>query len=192
MSKVINIFKNKKLLGGVVLLVLIGVGIFSYEVVSFKNKAEAEEQRVLEMKEKEAKQDIKEQENSKSNDTTQVEIHTHNWKEVYEEVYYQEEGHYESILVSEGWMEYRPSYVSVSYKKCTACEADIDGQEDEHLNIHIQNGEEANCVDGERQVNEGTEEIYHPAEYNNKWVVDIPARTESVLSGYKCECGETK
>ncbi|MEG2017576.1 MAG: hypothetical protein RR128_03860 [Clostridium sp.] len=202
MSKVMKLFKNKKLLVGVALVAIIGVGIFTYERVSFKNKAEAEEQnllrkeaeeqRLLAIKEKEAQQDLKEQENSKSNDTTPVEIHTHNWKEVYEEVYYEEEGHYESILVSEGWMENIPSYVSVSLGMCSLCKGDIEANAEEHLNMHTQNGEEAEYVIGEKQVHEGDFEKYHPAQYVQKWVVDTPARTESVLSGYKCECGETK
>ncbi|WP_404987545.1 hypothetical protein [Clostridium culturomicium] len=202
MSKVIKLLKNNKLLAGAVLIVLIGVGIFTGEIVSTKNEAEAEEQsllrketeeqRLLAMKEKAVQQELKEQENKTSNDTTQVEIHTHNWQEVYEEVYYQEEGHYESILVSEGWMEKIPSYVSVTYGMCSLCKDDIEGRVEEHLNIHIQNGEEAQYVNGEKQVHEGHFEKYHPAQYENKWVVDRPARTESILSGYKCECGETK
>lgn len=70
MSKGMKLFKNKKLLVGVALVAIIGVGIFTYERVSFKNKAEAEEQRLLKkeaeeqrllaMKEKEAQQDLKE------------------------------------------------------------------------------------------------------------------------------------
>lgn len=202
MSKIIKLIKNKKLEVGAVLIVLIGTGMFAYEIVSLKNKAEAEEQsllrkeaeeqRLLAMKEKEDQQDLKEQENSTNNEGSQVDTHTHNWQEVYEEVYYEEEGHYESILVKEGWTENIPSYVSVSYGMCSLCKADIECHVEEHLNIHTQNGEEAQYVMGEKQVHEGYFEKYHPAEYNNTWVVDTPARIESVLSGYECECGEIK
>ena len=43
-----------------------------------------------------------------------------------------------------------------------------------------------------KKVQTGTNKINHEAVYENKWVVDKSAWTETVTTGYKCSCGATK
>jgi len=128
--------------------------------------------------------------NSTSNTTS---THTHNWVEVYKDVYHAEEGHYENVLVKEAWIETVPVYEEQYRAICNTCGADITGNEGSHMRNHMLNGENGSYKNVPMQVQTGTNTINHDAVYEQKWVVDRASWTEQVLSGYKCSsCGETK
>ena len=125
--------------------------------------------------------------------TSNKNTHTHNWVEVYKDVYHAEEGHYENVLVKEAWTESVPIYEEQYRAICNTCGADITGNEGSHIRNHMLNGENGSYKNVPMQVQVGTNTINHDAVYEKKWIVDKQAWTEKVLSGYKCnECGSTK
>ena len=131
---------------------------------------------------------VKEQVNTSNKNT-----HTHNWVEVYKDVYHAEEGHYENVLVKEAWTESVPVYEEQYRAICNTCGADITSNYIEHTRNHMLNGEGGSYKNVPMQVQVGTNTITHDAVYEKKYVVDKQAWTESVLSGYKCNgCGATK
>lgn len=130
---------------------------------------------------------------SYSNNSTPV--HTHSWAEVYKDVYHEEEGHYENVLVKEAWTETIPVYEEKIVGICNGCGKDITGQENAHMKEQMLAGNYScgSWRDEVRQVQIGTNTINHDAVYEKKWIIDRAAWTEKVLSGYKCSsCGETK
>ena len=125
--------------------------------------------------------------------TSNKNTHTHNWVEVYKDVYHAEEGHYENVLVKEAWTESVPVYEEQYRAICNTCGADITSNYIEHSKNHMLNGENGSYKNVPMQVQVGTNTINHDAVYEKKWIVDKQAWTEKVLSGYKCnECGSTK
>ena len=104
-----------------------------------------------------------------------------------------EEGHYEDVLVSGA----RDAVV------CTACGAEITGNVDAHLQAHADAGEPAGTetvhyeavyeqryvVDQEAWTE--TKTIEHPEQghYEDVTVVDREAWTETRVTGYRCACG---
>ena len=110
-------------------------------------------------------------------------VHAHNWVEVTQTITHPEEGHYETVEISGpseikeyGWRTF-----------CNKCNADLsDLKPDEiayHSAILCESGYHADYV----VVNV----IRKEAVTEEKWVVDIVSCTETVVTGYKCECGET-
>lgn len=134
---------------------------------------------------------------STSNSNTNKNEHTHSWVEVYKDVYHEEEGHYENVLVKEAWTESVPVYEEREVLICNDCGADLTNLSDEdfksHMKSHMLSGGKGSWRTEYKQVQTGTNTIKHDAVYEKKWVVDKQAWTEKVLSGYKCNsCGATK
>ena len=74
---------------------------------------------------------------------------------------------------------------------CNTCEADITGNIREHIKKHMLAGEGGSHRTEYKKVFSHYEEVNHPAEYMDKWVVDKPAWTEKITS-YHCSCGAKK
>lgn len=119
--------------------------------------------------------------------------HTHTWEEVTTTVYHEEQGHYENVVVKEAWTETKPKYETQYRAICNTCGHDITGNEPSHIKNHMLNGENGSYRNEPVKVQVGTETINHPAVTERKWVIDKPAWTEKVVTGYKCsDCGATK
>ncbi len=113
-----------------------------------------------------------------SNNQTQQ--HTHTWIEVTQTITHPEEGHWVSGIDKEWEKEH---YAWRTF--CNKCGADITGTDVAiHSAIICQSGYHADYV------------IVKPYEglpvMKEEWVVDKAAWTETVITGYKCECGATK
>ena len=122
-----------------------------------------------------------------------VHTHTHTWEEVTTTVYHEEQGHYENVVVKEAWTEKKPKYETQYRAICNTCGHDITGNEPSHIKNHMLNGENGSYRNEPVKVQVGTETINHPAVTERKWVIDKPAWTEKVVTGYKCsDCGATK
>lgn len=131
-----------------------------------------------------------------SDDTTQ---HQHNWVAQYTTVHYEEEGHYEDVLVQEAYDE--PVYET--HNVCNYCGLDITmsglstgahcttcgpPMPEDHP-CYVQ-GETMGSSYGTVKVQVDT--IHHDAVYETQWIVDKAAYDEKVLTGYTCTCGATK
>ncbi len=107
-------------------------------------------------------------------------VHVHNWVEVTQTITHPEEGHYETVEISGpseikeyGWRTF-----------CNKCGEDItDTDVITHAAIICESGYHNDYV----VVNV----IRKEAVTEEKWVVDIVGCTETIVTGYKCECGET-
>lgn len=124
-----------------------------------------------------------------------VHNHTHTWEEVTTTVYHEEQGHYENVVVKEAWTEKKPVYETQARDICNSCNADLTGTNiAQHVKEHMINGTDKGGHRTEyKKVQVGTETINHPAVTERKWVIDKPAWTEKVVTGYKCsDCGATK
>ena len=120
-------------------------------------------------------------------------VHTHTWEEVTTTVHHEEQGHYENVVVKEAWTENKPKYETQYRAICNTCGHDITGNEPSHIKNHMLNGENGSYRNEPVKVQVGTETINHPAVTERKWVIDKPAWTEKVVTGYKCsDCGATK
>ena len=120
-------------------------------------------------------------------------VHTHTWEEVTTTVYHEEQGHYENVVVKEAWTETKPKYETQYRAICNTCGHDITGNEPSHIKNHMLNGENGSYRNEPVKVQVGTETINHQAVTERKWVIDKPAWTEKVVTGYKCsDCGATK
>lgn len=118
--------------------------------------------------------------------------HNHNWIAQKTTVQHPETGHNEQVLVKEAWTEKIPIYENDERSICNACGADITGNEVAHVKNHMLNGENGGFHSKWESVLTGYNEIYHEAEYTTKWVVDNPAWSEEVVTGYTCKCGAKK
>ena len=128
---------------------------------------------------------------SKNEDSNHT--HTHSWVEQYKDVYHDEEGHYEDVIVKQAWTESSPIYEEQYRAICNTCGADITNSYIQHSKNHMLNGENGSYRNEPVNVQVGTNTINHPAVTEKKWIVDKQAWTEKVLTGYKCSsCGETK
>ena len=74
---------------------------------------------------------------------------------------------------------------------CHNCGADITGNTREHTKKHTLAGEGGSFRTETKPVFSHYEEVNHPAQYRDKWVVDKPAWTETITS-YHCSCGAKK
>lgn len=118
--------------------------------------------------------------------------HNHNWIAQKTIVQHPETGHNEQVLVKDAWTEYKPIYETVAIEVCNTCGADITSNPREHIKQHMLAGEGGSARTEYVQKQTGTETITHPAEYTTKWVVDSPAWSEEVVTGYTCSCGASK
>ena len=121
--------------------------------------------------------------------------HTHHWVEETETVYHEEKGHYKSVKVGtktvvdeEAWDEdvYESVYV------CGAC--GYESSSDRDVSEHIADVHDFDASYG--TVDRKVDTIHHPAVtheediYEDQWVVDSEAWSETVVTGYYCpECG---
>lgn len=129
-----------------------------------------------------------------TNSTTPEPAHTHSWIAVTSNVKHDEVGHFEEILVSEAWTESVPVYKDMEIAVCNGCGADITSDPWGHIESQASLGN-FNCGGFHSEWNRiqtGTSTVNHPAVYEKKWVVDTAAWNETVTTGYKCNCGETK
>lgn len=130
---------------------------------------------------------------SSGNSSSAKPSHNHNWIAQKTTVQHPETGHNEQVLVKEAWTEYKPIYETVAIEVCDNCGADCTSDPVGHNKEHMLNGTGKYGWHTEYvQKQTGTETIIHPAEYTTKWVVDSPAWSEEVGTGYKCECGAKK
>lgn len=101
----------------------------------------------------------------------------------------EDQGHYETVTISEAWDE----DVYENHTVCYTCGNNtiIDGQAGAHQIWHAERGE--TCRYGTASIVVDT--IHHPAETEQQWienwvtVVDKEAWDETVTVGYKCSCG---
>lgn len=101
----------------------------------------------------------------------------------------EDQGHYETVTISEAWDE----DVYENHTVCYTCGNNtiIDGQAGAHQIWHAERGE--TCRYGTASIVVDT--IHHPAETKQQWienwvtVVDKEAWDETVTVGYKCSCG---
>lgn len=109
------------------------------------------------------------------------EIHEHNWVPwlVFTEV--KEQGHWETVLIDEEWIE----DVYECHVVCNACGAFL--EEDDpgrHQVLYCKSSYT------EKEVKVG--EIVHEAIYEEQWIIDVPGGTRSEIKGVRCNiCGET-
>ncbi|EEA81457.1 hypothetical protein CLONEX_02648 [[Clostridium] nexile DSM 1787] len=129
---------------------------------------------------------------SSGNSSSAKPSHNHNWIAQKTTVQHPETGHNEQVLVKEAWTEKIPIYENDERSICNACGADITGNEVAHVKNHMLNGENGGFHSKWESVLTGYNEIYHEAEYTTKWVVDNPAWSEEVVTGYTCKCGAKK
>lgn len=101
----------------------------------------------------------------------------------------EDQGHYETVTISEAWDE----DVYENHTVCYTCGNNtiIDGQAGAHQIWHAERGE--TCRYGTASIVVDT--IHHPAETEQQWienwvtVVDKEAWDKTVTVGYKCSCG---
>lgn len=120
--------------------------------------------------------------------------HVHEWTAVYKTIRHEEVGHSESILIKDAWVETVPVYEYQYRDICNGCGKDITGKTNQHMESQMMAGhmECSGFTPKQVEVQVGTEEIYHEAVYDSKWVVDEPAYDEKVVDYYICECGKRK
>ena len=142
--------------------------------------------------------DEKESSGSGSHSSDSGPSHTHNWVEETETVYHEETGHYKSVKVGtktvvdeEAWDE--DVYVDIDV--CSACGYETTSDSD--IREHIADVHDFEASYG--VVSEVVDTIHHPAStheedvYEDQWVVDSEAWSETVVTGYYCpECGAHK
>lgn len=171
------------------------------EVASNKptNDKKIDENKLEDKKEEENSSNTEDKETANSGDentnsTPQAPAHTHNWVAVTSNVQHDEVGHFEEIIVSEAWTESIPVYKDMEIAICNGCGADITSDPWGHIESQVLL-ENFNCSGFHsewEQIQTGSETVNHPAVYEKKWVVDTAAWNETVITGYTCDCGETK
>lgn len=117
--------------------------------------------------------------------------HTHNWVASTKQIHHDAVGHNEKVLVKPAWTEKIPRYKDVAREICNGCGADVTDNYIEHNRNHMLNGEKGGRHTEYKKVFSHYEEVNHPAQYRDKWVVDKPAWTETITS-YHCSCGAKK
>lgn len=117
--------------------------------------------------------------------------HTHNWVASTKKIHHDAVGHNEKVLVKPAWTEKIPRYKDKVISICNTCGADITGNTREHTKKHTLAGEGGSFRTETKPVFSHYEEVNHPAQYRDKWVVDKPAWTETITS-YHCSCGAKK
>lgn len=122
---------------------------------------------------------------SSSNKKPTSPTHTHNWTAVTKTIHHKEQGHYETVTVSEAWDE--PVYEDKCLSICNQCGADITGN-------YIAHFKESKSCSGyhSEYIQIQVDTIHHEAVTKQKYVVDQDAYDETITTGYKCNCGATK
>ena len=114
--------------------------------------------------------------------------HTHNWVASTKQIHHDAVGHNEKVLVKPAWTEKIPRYKDIPIDVCNTCKKDITSNIDKHMD---ENPYHAGWHTEYKKVFSHYEEVNHPAQYRDKWVVDKPAWTETITS-YHCSCGAKK
>lgn len=121
--------------------------------------------------------------------------HVHNWVPITQQITHPEEGYWADELVSGAWTEEIPVYEERARDICNGCGLDITEDPWTHAEEQMLAGNYA-CGGYHteyRQVQVGTNTVYHDAIYSKKWIVSSPAWVETVTTGYQCsDCGATK
>ena len=120
--------------------------------------------------------------------------HSHSWNPIYDTIHHEEVGHWEDVLIQEGYVEYVPIYEEQEVLICNGCGKDITADPHGHLKEQMLAGNMqcSGFSTDYRQVQVGTEEVKHGPVYDKKYVVDKAAWDEIVTTGYQCSCGATK
>lgn len=121
-----------------------------------------------------------------STTTEETPEHVHDWQPVFESVYHPEVGHYETVCVIEE-ITYE---VFEEHMLCNHCGFDFTINSDVGYGSHI-------CPDGASGSTYSGQDVWvgtvtEPAVYEEQWVVDTYAYTETKITGYTCICGATK
>ena len=121
--------------------------------------------------------------------------HVHKWVPITQQITHPEEGYWADELVSGAWTEEIPVYEERARDICNGCGLDITEDPWTHAEEQLLAGNYA-CGGYHteyKQVQVGTNTVYHDAIYSKKWIVSSPAWVETVTTGYKCsDCGATK
>ena len=121
--------------------------------------------------------------------------HKHEWVAQYKTVNVPEKGHNEQVLVQAAYDEQVPVTEMKAHDICNQCGADLTGTDiPAHMENSYLNG--GNCGGHHTEWREtvvGYKTVHHEAVYETRYIVDSPATTKQVLTGYKCSgCGKTK
>ena len=113
----------------------------------------------------------------------------HEPKPVYVTKEIPEQGHWEKVVVKEAWAEEVPVYEQ-QYRMISNDTGEdwTDLTEDElgdAMAAQVEAGGKGSWSGKYIDVQVGTEKIYHEAETEEKWVVDVPAHAEEVLDHYE-------
>ena len=124
--------------------------------------------------------------------------HTHNWVEETETVYHEEKGHYVSVKVGTKTVVDEEAWDESVYKGLIGCsECGYTTYSESDIINHIADVHDYDASYSVESVLVDT--IHHPAVtheedvYEDQWVVDSEAWSETVVTGYYCpECGAHK
>lgn len=113
----------------------------------------------------------------------------HEPKPVYVDTWIPEEGHYETVVIKEAWTEEVPVYEQ-QYRMISNDTGEdwTDLTEDElgdAMAAQVEAGGKGSWSGKYIDVQVGTEKIYHEAETEKKWIVDVPGHYEKVLDHYE-------
>lgn len=113
----------------------------------------------------------------------------HEPKPVYVDKWIPEEGHYETVVIKEAWTEEVPVYEQ-QYRMISNDTGEdwTDLTEDElgdAMAAQVEAGGKGSWSGKYIDVQVGTEKIYHEAETEKKWIVDVPGHYEKVLDHYE-------
>ena len=141
------------------------------------------------------------------NSTTQVELmqssrgtvsspvpsgHVHSWQPITETISHDATGHYEARVVADAYDETTYEWVEKGIR-CRDCGRIF------HTELEWETFVENQCMAGD--FSHGSYEIYyeqvpttvhHDAVTSQVWIIDSPAYTETVVTGYSCSCGARK
>lgn len=110
--------------------------------------------------------------------------HQHKWRELSAVEKVEEQGHWETVLLSGEWTE----EIQTTGYVCTSCGAGFGDAGSAEGHVKSSHGAEGRYY----QIT-SAQSVYHPAVYDRRWVVDKPAEEKTVVIGEVCEeCGETK
>ena len=158
---------------------------------------EAEEVKVEEVQDSEvatSQQDIYYANPSDQIEETDEAVHNHTWVDITEEIYHEEVGHFEDVLVSPELIKVVPIYATKEMLICNGCGANITINPMAHIEGRKVSGYlECNGYHTEwRDEQIDTRQEVTPAVYNKVWKVDKKAWTETKVVGKECTtCGET-
>ena len=116
--------------------------------------------------------------------------HTHDFVKTTVNVHHDATGHFENVCIKEAWTEQVPIYEEVVVPVCNVCRQEIVNETPaQHAKAHGYEGGGHHTELVQRQT--GTNTVSHPAEYEQRWVIDQAAWDENTVI-YKCSCGAVK